>query len=62
MTPKEKAVELSIKMCSSLDVFKPNLASIRRSLIAVDEILNLDSGNSSDKDYWKEVKQELEKL
>jgi len=36
MSPKEKALELSIKMCSPLDVFKPNLASNKKALIAVE--------------------------
>jgi len=29
------------------------------ALFAVDEILNLDSGDSLNKNYWEEVRQEL---
>ena len=32
------------------------------TLIAVDEILDLDSGDAVNKDYWDEVKKEIELL
>jgi hypothetical protein len=69
MTPAEKAKQLVHKFYFSL----PNnggftgLCNINQrweegkicALIAVDEILDKDGYNN---DYWKEVKQELEKL
>lgn len=68
MNPKEKALELSIKMCSHLDVFKPNLASNKKALIAVNEILDTlkscwdEQGALNMYNYYNEVKQEIEKL
>jgi len=74
MTPKEKAEELSIKMCSPHDVFKPNLASNRKALIAVDELIEstfskkwYDNNDIITADYllteyWEEVKKEIKKL
>lgn len=68
MSPKEKALELSIKMCSPLDVFKPNLASNKKAIIAVDEILDTlkscwdEQGALNMYNYYNEVKQEIEKL
>ena len=65
MTPKIRANELAIKFCSSSDVFKPNLRSIRMALICVEEILNNDGFTEFDiylTEYWNEVKNELEKL
>lgn len=63
MTPKEKAIEL-IEKYKLLD-YNSNLSiekSKKCSLIVVDEILDLDSGDSIDKNYWQEVKQEIQKL
>jgi len=69
MTPKVKAIELVDKYLLVEDtqskiggnlMFK-NEAKIC-ALIAVDEILYLDSGNAIDKGYWQEVKQEIENL
>jgi len=67
MTPKEKADELFGKFMLDLvgeigisnEVFELNR---KFALIVVDEILDLDSGDSIDKNYWQEVKQEIEKL
>ncbi len=77
MTPKEKALELSIKMCSPIDVFKPNLSSNRKAILAVnrniemftDLVNKMDNfSNDSRQVIWKliedeqNVKEELEKL
>ena len=75
MTPKEKAIELANKFCSHQDVFKPNKASKRFALIAVDEIINSspsapilsDAGSfvndiEESTEWWKKVKKELENL
>jgi hypothetical protein len=64
MTPKEKAEELIMKFKSgeSQDGYndvRDIHAAIRCALIAVGEIIDKDGYNN---DYWKEVKQELEKL
>ena len=39
--PKEYAKELSIEMCSVTDVVKPNFASNKKAVIAVDKILQI---------------------
>jgi hypothetical protein len=72
MTPKEKAIELSIKFCNHQDVFKPNISSNRKAIICVDEIMmecsnwtggSMDNGWDTKRfDYWEEVKKELEKF
>ena len=72
MTPKEKAEHIYLKMLKwqqDADIYlKRNIistASIKCALIAVDEIINsVDDEHVSDifNDYWKEVKQELEKI
>ena len=68
MTPKEKAKELVEKYNDYLQQEMQCIVYVNQSkecaLIAVDEILNI---NSVDKDYdlsdfWEEVKQEIEKL
>lgn len=73
MTPFEKATELKFKYWNNVDV-SPKQA-IQCALIAVDEVINeyesniCNSGYDYDferwdmqRDYWTEVKQELEKL
>jgi len=66
MTPKEKAIELVDKFAridgyqDSIDLSKCEFEK-QCALIAVDEILNLLSYGTAIK-YWKEVKQEIEKL
>ena len=60
MTPKEKAKELVNKM--DLEYGTP---AKECALIAVDEILKNDGFTQFDDyltEYWKEVKQEIEKL
>jgi hypothetical protein len=75
MTPKEKAKELFDKFCYAIrteetdsgyftNVIYANICAI----LAVDEILEVIIFNKYDdkyweeEEYWKEVKQELEKL
>jgi hypothetical protein len=59
MTPKEKAQELILKHLRVNHGFNVHIAR-QCALIAVDEILNLIP--LANRDYWKEVKQEIEKL
>jgi len=59
MSPKEKAKELFDKF--SLGYYHAENAK-RCALIAVDEIINLDDFSIEGRKYWKEVKQEIEKL
>jgi len=76
MTPKEKAKELTYRFYRIIPLDKMtidyNLAK-KCALIAVDEILNINPFSFYDKrfhldrikeyeKYWKEVKQEIEKL
>ena len=72
MTPKEKAKELVINMQIEHDTekrcyyFHMSLESAKRSsLIAVDEIINFiedDRKGFNWKTYYKEVKQEIQKI
>lgn len=65
MTPKEKALEL-IDKYSALGIGHPTSLLLPKqcALIAVDEILDYlkDNGFSTQIEYWKEVKQEIEQL
>jgi len=63
MTPQEKAYEIWRKMMNA-DLLVDSISAKQCSLVAVDEILSI---NSVDKDedlsnYWGQVKQEIEKL
>lgn len=76
MTPKEKAYELFDIMSSQTYSYQPYAgahyndeeiggeAGKKCALIAVDEILNAIKpfGQLLGKDYWEQVKQEIEKL
>jgi hypothetical protein len=69
MTPKEKAEELFNKMLDKayeVDCLGGEYMVAKRcALIAVDEILNVIIGSYDyelEKQYWQEVKQEIEKL
>ena len=63
--PKEYAKELSIEMCSVTDVVKPNFASNKKALIAVDKVIETtiffrDSINYySILQYFEQVKTEI---
>ena len=67
MTPKEKALEIFNRMCSSVDELLP-LDIKQCALIAVDEIISnsLEYMGCSLKDdeiiYWQKVKNKIEKL
>jgi hypothetical protein len=61
MTPKEKAEELVEKMSIDWDMCRGQ--NIQCALVAVDEILNeYWSHDTKRRDWWQEVKQEIEKL
>ena len=67
LTPKEKAEELYWKYFQKCaDSSYPDNMAKECALIAVDEIIDaLDFNqwqNAKQIDYWKEVKQEIEKL
>ena len=70
MTPKEKAKELVLdkfrRYVSEKDFFGDNIELTNAkqcAIIAVDEILNeYWSHDTKRRDWWKEVKQEIEKL
>ena len=75
MTPKEKAEELFDKFtlylgtdAEGIEYYVNELEAKRSALIAVDEILNAidwdyyEGSSGTEHNYWKEVKQEIEKL
>jgi len=64
MTPKEKAKKLVDKMwIYSLPNANGSWQNAKKcALIAVDEVLYMLIGDNLVIDYWKEVKQEIEKL
>ena len=69
MTPKEKAEELFSKYYNSIEHTLSEEYSTHEmfvvkqcALIAVDEILSIKLHYFDEKQFWLEVKQELEKL
>ena len=67
MTPKEKAKELVFKYDFYLGNEQENIKEAKDcALIAVDEIINCTKNGLGltkySKEYWQEVKQEIEKL
>jgi len=65
MTPKEKANQLYNKMVVDFDI--DHWQTKQCALVAVDEILSMgimaESGDwNMAKEFWEEVKQEIEKL
>lgn len=67
MTPKEKAIELFDKYDSFLYKEYNNLEAKKCALIAVDEIIKsaysmYEKQFLNSKEYWEEVKTEIEKL
>jgi hypothetical protein len=69
MTPKEKANELVDRMYNvdfhddAREIAMRYPHAIKCALVAVDEILNeYWSHDTKRRDWWKEVKQEIEKL
>ena len=62
MTPKEKALELVAKYSRVLPMNQTTLLDHKNcALIALDEIIEVAYWNSV-KDFYREVKQEIEKL
>ena len=65
MTPKEKAKELFLKDFNLWIFANSNMAK-QSALIAVDDIINCTKNKLGttkfSKEYWQEVKQEIEKL
>ena len=61
MTPKEKAKELYEKMYWHFRTKADSDICEQCALIAVDEIIKVAYWNSV-KEYWQEVKEEIEKL
>ena len=59
MTPKEKAAELVDKFTQTNG---NGFFAKECALIAVDEILMLDNFSIEGREYWQQVKQEIEKL
>ena len=65
IAPKEKAKDLVDKLHETLEFYVPARYAKQCALIAVDEILNNDGFTKFDDyltEYWKEVKQEIEKI
>jgi len=64
MTPKEKAEELVWQYSRALQLWdkENSLKAIQCALIAVDEIISEFYLEEDIAIYWKEVKQEIEKL
>lgn len=68
MTPKEKALDICEKMgFIKGQIMAINYMSKRYSIVAVDEIIGTVKSVSSneielDEFYWRQVKQEIEKL
>ena len=62
MTPKEKALEIVAKYSRVLPMNQTTLLDHKNcTLIALDEIIEVAYWNSV-KDFYREVKQEIEKL
>ena len=71
LTSKEKAIELLNKYTFQIEgidnynfVLNTKIKFIIKqcALLAVDEILNLDDFSIEGREYWQEVKNEIEKL
>jgi hypothetical protein len=64
MNPKQKAAYLIVKYMSKV---VSKRVAIECALVAVDEMINLDYdsleyyGNLNSKEYWQEVKEEIQK-
>ena len=62
MTPKEKAKEIVGKMCGNNCTEKNIKRIIPIALIAIDEMLKVISTGSYNETFYKEVREEIEKL
>ncbi len=61
MTPKEKAEYLVNKMEKDFQYFASKEIAKQHALIAIDLRLEIEYGKDS-KEYWNDVKQEIENL
>ena len=62
MIPKEKAKELVFRFRNTMEFSTPPRFSKQSALIAVDEILNAHLFDEDEKEYWQQVKLELQSL
>ncbi len=63
MTPKEKADRLVFEMFLKIYHHSDNTEIAKKcALVAVDEILDLDDFSIDGREYWQEVRDEIEKL
>jgi hypothetical protein len=62
MTPKEKAKELVFKFRNTMEFSTPPRFSKQSALIAVEEILNAHLFDEDEKQYWQQVRTEIENL
>jgi hypothetical protein len=62
MKPKEKAKELVDKFDDCLEYLTPSRFAKDCAIIAVDEIIKVSTNSQNSENYWRQVKQEIEKL
>ena len=62
MTPKEKATDLIEKMYNCALYVASKYAAKQCAIIAVDEILNAHLFDLDEKQYWQQIKIEIENL
>ena len=62
MTPKEKAAELVYKFDDAMEFATPQRFAKQCAIIAVEEILNAHLFDLDEKQYWQQVKIEIENL
>ena len=62
MNAKDKAKELVEKYDQTFTYLESKNKAKQCAIIAVDEILNLDYFSEEGREYWQEIKNEIEKL
>jgi thymidine kinase len=62
MTAQDKAKELVEKYDQTFTYLESKNKAKQCAIIAVDEILNLDYFSEEGREYWQEIKNEIEKL
>ena len=62
MEAKEKAKELVEKYDQTFTYLESKNKAKQCAIIAVDEILNLDYFSEEGREYWQEIKKEIENL
>ena len=62
MNAQDKAKELVEKYDQSFTYLESKNNAKQCAIIAVDEILNLDYFSEEGREYWQEIKNEIEKL